>query len=154
MANSMRVRKAIEVVHYPVASADIIEIGDLLFYNGTSNAVESVADLAWNSDLATTQADLKGVFAGVAMSASAAGDTSDVRVATKGIADYPCASASFVVDSFIGVDDNATPDGLLAQQVITVGSAALAIGKPEEVQASVTIVRIRFFADIAGQPVG
>ncbi len=156
MANSMRVRKAIEVAHYPCALATVIEVGDLLYYDGSANQVFPMADFVWNTNIATTQADLKAAgfgFAGVAMSRSLATDADDIRVATKGIADYPCASASFVSDGFIGVDDNATPDGLLSQQVITVASAALAIGKPEEVQASVTIVRMRFFSDIAGQPV-
>lgn len=156
MANSMRVRKAIEVAHYPVASATVIEIGDLLYYDGSANQVFPAADFTWDTNLATTQAALKAAgfgFAGISQSYSRDGDTDDVRVATKGIADMPCASAAFNSDEWIGIDDNATPDGLLSQQVIGVASAAVAIGRPEEVQAATTLVRFRFFSDIAGQPV-
>ena len=152
MADVMRVRKAIEVQHYPVDTATVIEIGDLLFYDGSDDEVKPLSDFTWDTNLATTQANLKGSFAGVAMSRSRSGDTDDVRVAIKGIADFPCASASFVADQFIGADDNSTPDGLLDQQVIGVASAALGFAKPTEPQASVTVVRVFFFSDIAGQP--
>lgn len=154
MADKMRVRKAIEVQHYGVASATVIEIGDLLYYDGSTDQVKPVSDLAWNTNLATTQGDLKGIFAGVAMSRSRSGDTDDIRVAIKGIGDFDCDSASFVADSFVGVDENATPDGLEDQKVVTVANSGLAIGKPTEPQASVTEVRIFFFSDLAGQPVG
>jgi hypothetical protein len=151
MADVMRVRKAIEVEHYPVASATVIEIGDLLYYDGTANQVFPLADFTWNTNLATTQADLKGSFAGVAMSRSRAGDTDLVRVAISGIAEFPCAAAAFNPDEFISVDDNAGGDALESQKVIA-AAVGLSFGKADKVTASTTVVRFRFWSDIAGQP--
>jgi len=150
MADRMLVRKAIEVEHYPVASATVIEIGDALYYDGTANQVFPLGDWTWNTDLATTQAEVDAIFAGISMSRSAAGDTDDVRVATKGEAEFDCDSASFNPDEFVGPDENATPDALENQKAVTVASAALAFGKPSKVQASVTKVFFVFRSAITG----
>ena len=54
MADKMRVRKAVSVEHYPVASADIIEVGDIVWFNGTSNAIEPGADHTWATSTAAS----------------------------------------------------------------------------------------------------
>lgn len=149
---ALNVRKENVVEHYPVASATLIAIGDNLFYDGTANEVKPLSDFTWNTNLATTQGDLKGSYAGVALSRSQAAETADIRVAMRGTATFDCASASFNPDEFVGADDNATPDGLENQKVIGVANAGLSIGKPVNVVASVTKVDVRFNSDIAGQP--
>ncbi len=153
MANSMRVRKAVRVEHYPVASATVIEIGDMLYYDGTANEVLSLPDFVWDTDLATTQTAVALIFAGIALAASASGKTKDVRVATEGEAEMPCAAAAFNSDEFIGPDDNATPDDLLAQQVIGVATIGLAIGMASKVQASRTLCLFDFKSAIQGNKI-
>lgn len=149
---ALNVRKENAVEHYPVASASVIEIGDNLYYDSTNKVVKALSDFAWNTNLATTQGDLKGVYAGVALSRSRAGDTDDIRVAVKGVAEFDCDSANFEPDQFIGADENSTPDGLENQKVVAVANAGLSIGKPINVVSSVTKVMVRFNSDIAGQP--
>ncbi len=151
----LNVRKENKVEHYPVAAADIIEIGDNVFYNSTSKAVESLTDFVWNTDLATTQGDLKGIYAGVALSRSRGApdnDVDDIRVAVEGVAEFDCASASFEPDQFIGAA-KASGNALEAKKVVAVADATLAIGKPVNVVASVTKLFVRFQSDIGGQPI-
>ncbi len=136
MADRMLVRKAIEVEHYPVDAATVIEVGDAVYFDGTANEVFPAADFTWSVDLATTQALFDSVFAGVALSRSLAGESKDVRIATKGEAEFDCDSASFNPDEFVGLDESTIL--LENQKVATVANAGLAIGKPSKVQASVT----------------
>jgi len=110
-----------------VDSATVIEIGDLLWLDGDD--VKPAGDFTWDTDLATTQPQFARRFAGLALQASAAGETKPVRVALLPIAEFPCASAAFEVGDLVGPDDNAAPDGLLNQQVIAVATPEKAIGK-------------------------
>jgi hypothetical protein len=128
----------------PVASASVIEIGDLCWLDPSTKQVKAADDFTYRSSLLSTQAHFAMLFVGVAQSASAAGDTVRVRVATGGVFDYVCASATFKVGDLIGPDDNATPDALTPQQVIAVTDSGAAIGVVEETEASaVTAVKVR-----------
>ena len=124
MANTMRWRYGeTNPVVLPVASATVIEIGDLVYFNTTTFPAGS---LTYGASLAATQESFHDKFAGVAMQASRNGDTQDIRVATTGVFEFGCASATFEVGARIGVDKNAGATALLNQQVI--GTAA---GNPE-----------------------
>ena len=128
MANTMRWRYGeTNPVVLPVDSATVIEIGDLLYLDTTAKPAGA---LTYGASLAATQETFHDTFAGVAMQQSRAGDTQDIRVATTGVFEFACASATFDVGARIGPDDNAGPTALLNQQVIEVAGASpeLSIG--------------------------
>jgi hypothetical protein len=128
MANTMRWRYGeTNPVVLPVASDTVIEIGDLVFLDATA---KPAGGGTYGASLAAAQEWLHDRFAGVAMQQSRAGDTADIRVATTGVFEFPCASATFDVGARIGVDDNPGGTALLDQQVIAVatGSPQLSIG--------------------------
>lgn len=128
MANTMRWRYGeTNPVVLPVASATAIEIGDLVYLDTT---VKPAGGLTYGASLAATQEAFHDVFAGVAMQQSRAGDTQDIRVATSGVFEFGCASATFDVGTRIGADDNTGATALENQQVIAVDGASpeLSIG--------------------------
>lgn len=128
MANTMRWRYGeTNPVVLPVASDTVIEIGDLVYLDVTA---KPAGGGTYGASLAAAQEWLHDRFAGVAMQQSRAGDTAEIRVATTGVFEFPCASATFEVGARIGVDDNPGGTALLDQQVIAVatGSPQLSIG--------------------------
>lgn len=121
MANTMRWRYGeTNPVVLPVASATVIEIGDLVYLDTTA---KPAGGGTYGASLAAAQEWLHDRFAGVAMQQSRAGDTEDIRVATTGVFEFPCAAATFEVGARIGVDDNVGGTALLDQQVIAVNTA-------------------------------
>lgn len=112
----------------PVASASVIEIGDLVSYNSTSDAAESATGFTWTMDLATTQENFHDVFLGVAMERSRAGDTARIRVATTGVFRFATPSATYDLGTFVG-PDKAAGDAILAQTLETVATANLGVGR-------------------------
>jgi len=122
MANTMRWRYGdTNPVVLAVASATVIEIGDLVYLD--SGTAKPASILTYGGSLAATQEAFHDKFAGIAMQQSRAGDTQDIRVATTGVFEFACASATFEVGARIGVDDNAGGTALLNQQVIGVAAA-------------------------------
>jgi len=121
MANTMRWRYGeTNPVVIPVASATVIEIGDLVYLDTTAKPAGA---LTYGASLASTQESFHDKFIGVAMQQSRGGDTADIRVATTGVFEFPCASATFEVGARLGVDDNVGGNALLDQQVIAVNVA-------------------------------
>ena len=125
MANVMRWRYGeTSPVKLPVDSATVIEIGDLVWLD--TDDAKPVSGVTYGASLAATQETAHDKFLGVAMQASAAGETAEIRVATSGVFEFDMASASLEVGARIGIDDNAGGNALLDQQVI-----AVADGNPE-----------------------
>lgn len=111
MADVMRFRRADAkgVIPMPVDSGTVIEVGDLLFYD--TDDVKPATDQASKADANTAQQDFADVFAGVAMDASADGDTADIAVATQGVFEFDTTSSqTFEVFDFVTVDANASGD--------------------------------------------
>jgi hypothetical protein len=128
MADTMRWRYGdTNPVVIPVDSATTIEIGDLLYLN--TDDARNAAALAYNTNLATTQEDFHDLFLGVAMQRSPSGDSESIRVATTGVFEFACASATFEVGALVGADDNAGGTALEDQQVIAVATENLAVGR-------------------------
>jgi Uncharacterized conserved protein (DUF2190) len=128
VANTMRWRYGdTNPVMLPVDSATVIEIGDLLYLN-TDDAKPASAQADQGSE-AANQELFHDNFAGVAMQASASGDTQPVRVATAGVFEFDCASATFEVGAPIGVDENTGGTALEDQTVAGVATLNLAIGR-------------------------
>jgi len=122
MSNKMRWRYGeTNPVVLAVNSAVEIEIGDLVYFN--SGAAAPASALTFGASLAATQQAFHDKFAGVAMQQSRVGDTQDIRVATTGVFEFDCASATFDVGARIGVDKNSGGTALMDQQVVAVASA-------------------------------
>lgn len=152
MANVHRLRQTLNSnpsleQTFPVDSAQVIEIGDLLWLN--TDDVRAASQFTWDTDLGTTQPQFAIKFAGVAMQASASGETDPIRVAMMPIAEFPCASATFEIGDLVGPDDNATPDALTSQQVIAVTTPEKAIGTVvKRVGTAATMVTVMLWSSL------
>ena len=125
MSDTMRWRYGeTNSVVLPVDLSTVIEIGDLVYLNVDDARPASLA--TYGASLAAAQETFHDQFVGVAMQRSRSGDTLPIRVATSGVFEFACASATFEVGARLGVDDNAGGTALEDQQVIAVAS-----GNPE-----------------------
>lgn len=128
MANTMRWRYGDTCpVMLSVDSTTVVEIGDLVYLD-TDDAKPASAQADQASE-AANQELFHDNFAGVAMQASASGDTQPVRVATAGVFEFDCASATFEVGDLVGADENAGGTALEDQTVAGVAAANLAVGR-------------------------
>jgi len=110
-----------------VDSATVIEIGDLVFQDtDDAKPASAQADQGMKS---ANQERFADYFLGVAMERSRAGEKGQIRVATTGVFDMDCPSASFELGEFVGADENAQSTTLLSQQVAKVATAKQAIGR-------------------------
>ena len=132
----------------PVDSATVIEIGDLVYLD-TDDAKPAGSQADGGSE-AANQETFHDLFAGVAMQRSRAGDTAPVRVATRGVFEFPCPSAAFEVGALIGASENGGGTALLNQQVEGVATANLAIGRcAKRVNPAATTVLVDIVATIS-----
>lgn len=127
MANTMRWRYGeTNPVLMPLDSETVIEIGDLLYL--ASGEVLPVAALESAGSLAATQEAFHDAFVGVAMQSSPLGSATPIRVATTGVFEFDCASATFDVGDLIGGNDSGA--GSLDNQIVDeVATPNLAIGR-------------------------
>jgi hypothetical protein len=110
-----------------VDAATVIEIGDLVYQElddvrPASAAVDMGSKIA-NQDVFAHK------FLGVAMQRSRAGESAPVRLATTGVFEFDCASATFELGDMVGADENAAGDALLSQQVAKVTQSRYALGR-------------------------
>ena len=101
--------------------------GDLVYLD-TDDAKPSSA-IADQGTEAANQEDFHDRFAGVAMQASPSGDTDPIRVATSGVFEFDCISATFEVGALVGDDENTGGTALEDQTVASVATANLAVGR-------------------------
>ncbi len=128
MANQMRWRYGdTHPVMLPVDGSTVIEIGDLVFLD--TDDAKPASSLADQGSPALNQEALHDSFVGVAMQASATGDDKAIRVATSGIFEIDCASATFEVGDLVGAAENAGGTALEDQRAIAVATVNLAIGR-------------------------
>lgn len=128
MSNQLRWRYGdTNPVMLPVDSATVIDIGDLVYLD-TDDAKPASAQTDLGN-LAANQESFHDKFAGVAMQASADGDTRAIRVATTGVFEFDCAAATFEVGALVGARENAGGTALENQRAIAVATPNLAIGR-------------------------
>lgn len=128
MANQMRWRYGdTNPVMLPVDSSTVIEIGDLVHLD--TDDAKPASSLSDAGSAALNQEALHDVFVGVAMQASASGDTQAIRVATAGVFEFDCASATFEVGDLVGVSEDAAGTALETQKAVGVAAVNLAIGR-------------------------
>jgi hypothetical protein len=139
------------VVSLDIVSATVIEIGDMVFQDDSdSDNYKPASDIGaipgTHATLALAQEAFHDEFVGVSLSRSKDGDTNHVRIATEGVFEFDCASATFKAGQYVGPDDNAGGTALESQQVIAVADATKAIGQVEKDYTSATtsvLVRIK-----------
>lgn len=147
MSNKMRWRYGdTNPVLVPVPSFNVIEIGDLVMLSG--GAAAAASDLADTGTEAGNQEAFHDVFIGVAMQQSRSGDTAPIRVATTGVFEFDCLTASLALGAFIGADEDGTGTELLPQVVAAVATANLAIGRVEKATTSETSVLVRIVGTV------
>ena len=110
MANIMRWRYGeTNPVTLPVDSATDIEIGDMVLLDtDDAKPASSINDIggAGPATLAAAQEQLHDSFVGVAMQRSRAGDTQAIRIATSGVFEFDCHSATFEFGDRVGVESS------------------------------------------------
>jgi hypothetical protein len=132
----------------PVDSATVIEIGDLVYLD--SDDAKPASSQADAGTEAANQEAFHDLFAGVAMQRSRAGDTAPIRVATRGVFEFPCPSSTFEVGALIGASENGGGNGLEDQQVEGVATANLALGRcAKRVSSAATTVLVDIVATIS-----
>ncbi len=133
MADKMRWRYGeTNPVTLPVASATNIEIGDVVYLSsGAALPASQINDIggAGPATLAAAQEILHDGFVGVAMQRSRVGDDAEIRIATSGVFEFDCASATFELGDRVGTSADGT--ALAPQSVVAVdaGSPQLALGR-------------------------
>jgi len=128
VANTMRWRYGdTSPVMLPVDATTVLEIGDLVYLE--TDDARPASSQADQGTEAANQELFHDKFAGVAMQASRNGDTQPIRVATAGVFEFDCLSATFEVGKLIGADENAGGTALERQVVAPVATANLAIGR-------------------------
>ena len=128
MSDTMRWRYGdTSPVVLPVDSATVIEIGDLVYLE-TDDARPASAQADQLTE-AANQELFHDKFAGVAMQRSPSGDTTPIRVATTGVFEFYCLSATFDVGALVGVDEASSGTQLEDQVVAAVATPNLAVGR-------------------------
>jgi len=85
MANQFRfVRGDVRAVSLPAYTADAVEIGDLLWWDGIDSYVVRPASVVGGANYTEKKINLAAAFVGVALSAKAANTDGNVLVATEG----------------------------------------------------------------------
>ena len=132
----------------PVDSATVIEIGDLLYLD--TDDAKPASSQADGGTEAINQETFHDNFLGVAMQRSRAGDTSPIRIATRGVFEFPCPSATFEVGTLIGASENGAGNALEDQQVEGVATANLAVGRcAKRVNPAATTVLVDIVATVS-----
>jgi len=128
MANIMRWRYGdTNPVTLPVLVGIVIEIGDLIYLNnGSAKPASSQAD---QGTLVANQEMFHDNFVGVAMQASRASDTEPIRIATSGVFEFLCSSATFELGDLIGTNEEGTGTQLDNQIIVGVATPNLALGR-------------------------
>jgi predicted RecA/RadA family phage recombinase len=145
----------------PVDSAQVVEIGDLVWLN--TDDVRPASAVSYAAGLSQAQETLVDDFLGVAMQSSPSGNTEDIRVATTGVFEFDCAADTFELGDLVAAADNSGSTALEDQKVVSLGDGHAdadvprAIGKAAKVAASnVTrvLVEIRSTVMTGGYPLG
>lgn len=118
----------------PVESATVIEIGDLVWLD--TNGVKSASSFTWDTNAATTQSSFCAKFLGVAMQKSRSGDTTPIRVATRGVFEFDCTGSTFTIGSYAA--PNASSNLLEDQKLVKLSNRTGAIGRVIRHYGSVT----------------
>lgn len=149
--SSRYIRGETDPVIAPVLTAQAVAVGDIVGLS--SGNVVRAEDLAWDTDLATTQATWATKFLGVSGQKKVAntarvdtnGEDNAIRVDCSGVYEFDCASATFAVGDLLGPAKQ-SGNALESQKVVAVATENLAIARVVEKGVSVTKVKARILS--------
>lgn len=128
MANTMRWRYGdTNPVMLPVGTDTEIEIGDLVYLD--SGSAKPASDMADQGSSTLTTQEFQDYFVGIAMQASSVGDVASIRIATSGVFEFECDSATHELGQTMTVAINLAGDQLFDQKVLSTASLPAAIGR-------------------------
>jgi hypothetical protein len=121
-----------------VASATVIEVGDLIYQDPSTKQAKPASAQADQGTLAGNQELFTTNFVGVSADRSPSGTTTDITVLSGGVFEMDCASATFSIGDRVGVAETAAGTALEDQKVIAVAATSpkLAIGRVEKERTS------------------
>ena len=129
----------------------MIEAGDCVYWDNANKTVRPASDLAWDTDLATTQGDFVDLFVGMSAD-SRSGDTVDVQVDSAGVKEFDCDAAKFEIGDLVGMAKQ-TGNALENQKVVSVSSASQAIGRvAKRYSSNTTSVMVEIFPKMLQSP--
>ncbi|MBX3380902.1 MAG: hypothetical protein KF805_12490 [Phycisphaeraceae bacterium] len=129
-----------EVTSGVLQSGVTIAKGDIVLQNSSGYPYPAASE-TWDTDLATTQANAKAKFLGIALGSGIAGDR--IRVATDGEFVFPITTGTPAVGGPVGIA-KASGNNLISTGVATVATAStMAIGRVTGQVSTNVIVRIR-----------
>lgn len=136
------------VVQAPVAAATDIQAGDLLWLNSAGEA-EPASTFAFDTSNAETRALFVEAFLGVALDASPVGDTTYVKVATRGTFPFSETSGNMQeLGALMGPTLNAAGTFLERGKVARVSSSYLAVGRIAEPSDGQGAVRVAILSTV------
>ena len=110
-----------------VDSDTVIEIGDLVYLD-TDDAKPASSQADQGAETGN-QSLFSDNFLGVAMQRSRAGDSDPIRVATTGVFEFDCPSATYELGDLVGVDEASSGTALENQQIAAVAAVDYAIAR-------------------------
>jgi hypothetical protein len=149
MANEIVARGSLieEFVHYPVALNQVVAVGDMVYFDGTT--VKPASDFTWDSSDVQTRREFKAKFAGIACDAHLATDGACLlKVASVCEADATITSTTVSVGDLVGPEDESSL--LVAQKLVKVVDPAEAVGIVVRKYGTVTTCRVQFFGTKGG----
>lgn len=140
-------------VFVTVATAKAVSTGALV--GMSSGTLVNASDTTWDTNIAGTQADFTPLFLGVAAQDKVAnvarvhGNSEDnkIRVATSGIWEFDCASATFEVGDLVG-PAKASGNALEDEKVVAVADETMNIGRVIERGTSITKVKVEILSKL------
>jgi predicted RecA/RadA family phage recombinase len=131
----------------PVESATIIAVGDLVSLN--TGYAEPANQLTDQGTEQSNQSLFASRFAGVALEASADGETTPIRVATAGIYEFDAPTIDVEIGDLVGGVNNAEP-GLENRQMKPVRRPEVALGLATESGFGLDTVKVRIVSRAFG----
>ncbi len=133
MANKFRYRygETSPPVVVPVDSAQVIEIGDLIWLN--TDDARPASQSTYAGGLPTSQEAFVDNFLGVATQQSISGDTESITIATSGVFEFDCAADQFEVGDLLAAADNSGSTALEDQKVVSLGDGHADVDVPRAI---------------------
>lgn len=144
MANTMRWRYGdTNPVTLPVATGVAVEIGDLIYLSSGVGAPASAMPDEGTPTL--NQQAFQDNFVGVAMQASPSDEETTIRIATSGVFEFDCDSATWDLGEEAATQIDGSGVQLYDQQVVSAASLSAAIGRCAK---QVTVASTRVLVDV------
>lgn len=130
-----------QIIYAKVDTATVIVAGDLLWYDTSDDEVKPAADLTWNTNIATTQADFANVYAGVALASHAGGSGTvtnfPVDISPTSLYEFTCTSETHQLDETLG-PAKASGDALLSNKLVK-AAASSSMARTARLDASAAV---------------